>query len=69
MKITKGCTVKELREALAKLPDDMTVDVVAEHSRGYETYTNWVPLTLPVAETCYTTTFCTCGNTLELGCR
>ena len=67
---TKGCTVKELREFLAKLPDNMTVSVVKECNRGYETSTCWVPLVLPFDdETCYTQTFDTCADHLELGSR
>lgn len=64
---TKGCTVKELREALAKLPDDLPVNVVKETTRGYNTYTEWVPLVLPIGGELYTDTFLNYTTGVELG--
>jgi hypothetical protein len=62
-----GCTVKELRERLAQLPDDMVVRVLKECHGGYETYTKMVPLKLPEQIDGCTDTFDTCGGKLYLG--
>lgn len=67
---TKGCTVKELREFLAKLPDDLTVDVVREECKGHSTYTCWEALVLPTDEGMNNSDTVYVGNKyIELGSR
>ena len=67
---TKGCTVKELREFLAKLPDDMTVEVVREETKGYSTYTTWEALVLPTDESMNNSDTVYVGDKyIELGSR
>lgn len=67
---TKGCTVKELREFLAKLPDDLAVKVLAEHSYRYETSTRWIELCLPTDEHHLSSDEVYVGDkTLELGSK
>ena len=43
-------TVKQLREFLAKCPDDAQVRVLKEVTRNYETFTRWEDLKLPETE-------------------
>ena len=69
MKTTKGCTVKELREFLAKLPDEMAVVVMEERHRNYETYTVFSPLELPADVDQCTDSVDVVGHTLYLGNR
>ncbi len=66
---TKGCTVKELREFLTKLPDDMSVFVYVEKNRNWETWTERAPLVLPVGDASSTDTLEAFGGTLDLGSR
>lgn len=69
MKTTKGCTVKELREFLAKLPDEMAVAILEERHGGYETYTVFSPLELPADVDQCTDSVDVVGHTLYLGNR
>ena len=69
MKTTKGCTVRELREFLAKLPDDMAVAILEERHGGYETYTVFSPLELPDDVDQCTDSTDVLGRTLYLGNR
>ena len=65
-------TVKQLREYLAGLPDNMEVSVLKEDVRGYMVGTHFVPLELPENHGAYacTNTFDTIGDKyLELGQR
>lgn len=56
-------TVKQLREYLATLPDDMEVEVLKEKHAHWQTWTEWVPLVIHP----YTGNTNLVGNTLELG--
>jgi hypothetical protein len=38
------CTVKELKEYLNSLPDDMEVEVPKQCYKSYDVYTTWVSL-------------------------
>jgi hypothetical protein len=70
MKTIKGCTVKELREFLAKLPDELTVEVVREETKGYSTYTTWEALVLPTDESMNNSDTVYVGDKyIELGSR
>ena len=66
---TKGRTVRELREFLAKLPDDMAVAILEERHGGYETYTVFSPLELPADVDQCTDSADVLGHTLYLGNR
>lgn len=55
-------TVKELREFLAKMPDDAVVRVLKEKTCGYSTTTLWEPLVLPTDFTDCSKNICLWGG-------
>lgn len=62
--------VKQLREYLATLPDNLPVKVLKEYSGGFNAYTKWVDLELPKPEGSSYTESCDAScNDLELGAR
>ena len=62
-------TVKQLREFLAKLPDDAVVRVLKEKTRGYETFTTWENLVLPADTTDCTENVCLWGAKINNNCH
>ena len=58
-------TVKQLREFLAKLPDDAVVRVLKDKTRGYENFTTWENLVLPTDATDCTENVCLWGGNIS----
>ena len=64
-------TAAQLIAFLQKLPSDVTVEVLEEHTSGYETTTNYTDLDLPTGDpkNDYTNSCDLSGSTLYLGKR
>jgi hypothetical protein len=56
-------TVKELKEFLETLPEDMSVEVLEEYASGWEVSTRWVSLELDT----YCSNCCVYGGALYIG--
>jgi hypothetical protein len=62
-------TVKQFREYLATLPDELVVRVMEEKSANWNTWTTFRNLELPTTEKPYTDDIDVCNGYLDLGKR
>lgn len=62
-------TVKQFREYLATLSDDLIVRVLTEKSANWSAWTEFVPLELPAAGINYSDQLDVCGTVFDIGQR